>query len=66
MNRLLICVLGGVAGYVLFAIATYFAVQTFSSNTHDRAVEAAMTAVFVAGPIGAIAGTVASLLISKS
>lgn len=60
MKRLLICILGGVAGYIFFTVATYFGIQTLSSNTHDRAVEAAMTAVFVAGPIGAIIGAFAA------
>jgi prepilin signal peptidase PulO-like enzyme (type II secretory pathway) len=46
--------LWAVAGYPLGALAGYFAVQWLSSNSHDRSVEAAMTAVFVAGPLLAV------------
>jgi hypothetical protein len=66
MSRVLICILGDVAGYFLFAIAAYIGIHAFSSNTHDRAVEAAMTAIFVAAPVGAIAGAVVCLLMFKS
>ncbi len=46
--------LGGVLGYLL--------VQMLSSNTHDRALEAAMTGAFVVGPLLAIvAGVVGAV-----
>ena len=47
----LLCALGG---YGVGAIVGYFLVATFSGNTHDRSVEAAMTAAFVVGPCSAV------------
>jgi ABC-type branched-subunit amino acid transport system permease subunit len=44
----------GVGGYVVAAVASYFAVLQFSSNVHDRSVEAAMTSAFFYGPVGAV------------
>ena len=40
-------------GYVLAAGIGYLVIQQFSSNVHDRDLEAAMTGAFVVGPIGA-------------
>ena len=54
MRRFAIGLLCAVAGYPLGAFVGYFLIQWFSSNTHDRSVEAAMTAAFVFGPIGAV------------
>jgi hypothetical protein len=45
-------------GYLVTAVVGYVLLLQFSSNTHDRAVEAAMTSAFVLGPIGAIAAFV--------
>ena len=56
MRRLGFGMLGAVAGYLVFALGGYFLLLEFSSNPHDRAVEAAMTSVFAAGPLGAIVG----------
>ncbi len=56
MKRLVITLLAAAAGSAAFAVFGYAAVSLVSSNTHDRALEAAMTAVFVFGPIGAIVG----------
>jgi cytochrome bd-type quinol oxidase subunit 2 len=55
MLRFLMVLLAAVAGFIVAAVAGYFLVMWFSSNVHDRALEAAMTSVFVSGPIGAIA-----------
>lgn len=49
----------GVAGYLAGAALGALLVQVLSSNTHDKALETAMTAAFVTGPAGAIAGMVA-------
>ena len=54
MKRFAIGVLCGLVGYVAIAAAGYFLVALISPNMHDRSVEAAMTAAFVFGPIGAI------------
>jgi hypothetical protein len=49
-------------GYLMAAAAGYFLIGQFSSNTHDRDLEAAMTSAFVLGPLGAAAGFVAGLV----
>ena len=62
MRRFGIALLHAIVGYAIGAVAGYFLVQQFSSNAHDRAVEAAMTAAFVTGPLGAVVGFVVGLL----
>ena len=54
MKRFGIGLLWGVAGYIVVAVASYFLILQFSSNRHDRELEAAMTSVFFFGPIGAV------------
>lgn len=56
MPRMLAIFLFAVVGFVLGAIMGYFLISTFSSNSHDVAVEAAMTGIFVFGPLGALIG----------
>lgn len=58
--------LGAVAGYFSAALLGYGLVTLLSSNSHDPAVEAAMTALFVAGPAGAVAGLLAGLLSGRA
>ena len=45
-------------GFVLAAVAGYFLINALSSNRHDRAVEAAMTSIFVCGPLGGLVAAV--------
>ncbi|MCC7034204.1 MAG: hypothetical protein IT179_15385 [Acidobacteria bacterium] len=66
MKRLVITLLAAAAGSAAFAVFGYAAVSLVSSNTHDRALEAAMTAVFVFGPIGAIVGAIVGARRSRS
>ena len=47
-------ILALVGGYVLGLVGGMLLVNAFSSNTHDRPVEAAMTAAFAVGPITAV------------
>ena len=54
MQRFGLALAHAVGGYVLAAGIGYVAIQQFSSNVHDRDLEAAMTGAFVAGPIGAV------------
>jgi hypothetical protein len=51
-------------GYLLGALVGYFLIATSSSNTHDRSVEAAMTAAFVVGPFGAVLAFVVGVVFS--
>lgn len=62
MRRYVVAVVGSVLGYVIAAVGGYFLVGLLSSNTHDRSVEAAMTAAFVFGPIGAILAFIVGLV----
>lgn len=62
MLRLLRALAGIVVGYLVGAIAGYGLTELFSTNRHDKALEAAMTAAFVAGPIGAVLGLVAGIM----
>jgi hypothetical protein len=43
-----------VVGYAAGAASGYGLVLALSSNAHDRALEAAMTGAFVAGPLGSL------------
>jgi len=47
MKRVAIGVWCTVGGYIVVALVGYFPVDWFSSNVHDRSVEAAMTSVRV-------------------
>ena len=65
MKCFAIGMLGAVAGFFLLALCSYAAIQLFSSNTHDRAMEAAMTAFFVAGPLGGLIGGILGARFSR-
>ena len=58
-------IIWAIGGYLIGAVLTYFLINAFSSNQHDRSVESAMTAAFVGGPclavIAFIVGIVRSL-----
>jgi hypothetical protein len=64
MKRLGIGLLGAIGGYPIAAFAGYFLIDWFSSNAHDRSVEAAMTSAFVLGPLGAVIGFVVGFILS--
>lgn len=51
-------------GYPVFAFIGYWMIQLFSGNTFDRSMEADMTAVFAIGPLGAVVGLVAGLVLA--
>ena len=62
MKRLGTALLYAIVAYVVATLAGYLLVQQFSSNVHDRALEAAMTGAFVIGPLGAVVGFVVGLV----
>ncbi len=66
MKRFGIAVLWGLGGYLAGAFGGGWAVSQFSSNVHDRSVEAAMTGAFFFGPALAIAAFVAALVWRRS
>ncbi|GAB3959933.1 hypothetical protein GCM10028805_56940 [Spirosoma harenae] len=61
-----ITLLAGVIGYILIAFLSYFLIGKFSSNSHDRGVEASITSIFVYGPIGFVLFFIAGYLWAKS
>ncbi|MGA9008917.1 MAG: hypothetical protein WBE48_19340 [Xanthobacteraceae bacterium] len=64
MRRIVMAVLGLLIGYPVFAFIGYWMIQLFSGNTFDRSMEADMTAVFAIGPLGAVVGLVAGLVLA--
>ena len=54
MKRFGLSMIFALGGYLITAVLGYFLIGQFSSNTHDRTVEAAMTSAFVLGPLGAV------------
>jgi cytochrome bd-type quinol oxidase subunit 2 len=62
MKRFFIAIFLAIVGYLVAAAASYFLIDLFSSNVHDRAVEAAMTSAFVFGPLGAIAAFIVAFI----
>jgi hypothetical protein len=64
MRRIVMAVLGLLIGYPVFAFIGYWIIQLFSGNTFDRSMEADMTAVFAIGPLGAVVGLVAGLIVA--
>ena len=63
LKRLAVGLLCGVGGYILFAFVGYFLIEVFSSNVHDRSVEAPMTSAFVFGPLGMVIGFIAGFIL---
>ena len=66
MRKLLYCLAGLIAGYVIGAGLGAAAIQLFSGNTHDKSMEMAMTSAFVTGPIGAAIGVVVAWMKGRS
>jgi uncharacterized membrane protein YfcA len=62
MKRFMSGLLFAVCGYFVAAVAGYLLVGQFSSNSHDRELEAAMTSAFVLGPLGGVIGFIAGAI----
>jgi accessory gene regulator protein AgrB len=61
-----IALLAGIIGFVLAASLSYYLIGKFSSNGHDRGVEASMTSIFVFGPIGFVIAFIAGYIWGKN
>lgn len=59
--RFLLVVAGLIGGYLAGVGIGALLVTLFSTNTHDKSVEMAMTAAFVTGPIGAVIGAIVAM-----
>lgn len=62
MKIALVSLLIGVAGYVVGVVLGMLLVNLFSSNTHDKSLEAAMTSFFVYGPLAAVLSFIVTLV----
>lgn len=54
MKAFLLALLVSVIAYVIAVVGGIVLIRTFSSNTHDRDLEATMTSFFVLGPFVAV------------
>ncbi|MCF0072770.1 hypothetical protein LZD49_19980 [Dyadobacter sp. CY261] len=66
MKNFGIAFLAGLLGYAILAALSYYLLGKFSSNGHDRGVEASMTCIFVYGPIGFIIAFIVGYLWARS
>lgn len=62
MKIFFLSLLIAVVVYVIAAVGGYFLITKFSSNTHDKSMEATMTGAFVFGPIAAIIAFIVAYL----
>lgn len=65
MKTLGLAMLAALGGYLIGLFGGMLLIETFSSNTHDASLEAAMTGAFVFGPLMA-AVAVFALLVFRS
>lgn len=66
MKIFLLSLLIAVAAYLIAVVGGYFLITKLSSNTHDRSMEATMTAAFVLGPIAAIIAFIVAYLMLRA
>jgi cytochrome bd-type quinol oxidase subunit 2 len=66
MKIFLLSLLIAVAAYLAAAVGGYFLITKLSANSHDRSMEASMTAAFVLGPIAAIIAFIAAYLMLRA
>jgi hypothetical protein len=53
--------LAAIGGYLVGLFGGMLLVETFSSNTHDKSMEAGMTGAFVFGPLMAVVAVIATV-----
>ena len=63
MKTFALGVLVALGGYIIGMLGGMFLIEAFSSNRHDRSVEAAMTGAFVVGPLMAVVAVIVVLVI---
>ena len=66
MKNVLVALGSAILFYGIGAFVGGWLVSVFSSNRHDRSVEAAMTGAFVIGPLVAVVAFVATLLLLRA
>jgi hypothetical protein len=65
MRRIGFGLLWMIPSYLLGAFGGGYLLEVFSSNQHDRSVEAAMTGAFVFGPVAAVIGFIVGAVRTK-
>ena len=63
MKTFALGVLAALGGYIIGMLGGMFLIEAFSSNRHDRSVDAAMTGAFVVGPLMAVVAVIVVLVI---
>ena len=54
--------LAAIVGYFIGLFGGMSLVETFSSNAHDRSMEAAMTGAFVIGPLAGLVAVIVTII----
>jgi cytochrome bd-type quinol oxidase subunit 2 len=57
-----LAVLAATGGYLIGLLGGMFLIEAYSSNQHDKSVEAAMTGAFVSGPLMAAVAVIVTLI----
>jgi hypothetical protein len=57
-----LALLAAIGGYIIGLFGGMIAINLFSSNTHDKSLEAAMTSAFFIGPLVAVLAFVLTLV----
>jgi predicted peroxiredoxin len=60
-----VALLAAILGYIVGLFGTMAAIELFSSNQHDKSLEAAMTSAFVVGPLIAIISVIVILVLRR-
>ncbi len=65
MKTVGIGLLAAILGYIVGLFGTMAAIELFSSNSHDKSMEAAMAGAFVGGPLVAVISVFAILTLRR-
>ncbi len=60
-----VTLLAAILGYIVGLFGTMAAIEIFSSNTHDKSMEAAMTGAFLGGPLITVISVIAILMLRR-
>ena len=60
-----VALLAAILGYIVGLFGTMAAIELFSSNQHDKSLEAAMTGAFAGGPLIAMISVIGILALRR-
>ncbi|WP_353718439.1 hypothetical protein [Dyadobacter sp. 676] len=66
MKIFVFCLFIAIAAYLIAAVGGYYLITKLSSNSHDKSMEASMTAAFIFGPIAAIIAFIVAYLMLRA